>query len=186
MTKTAIFLADGFEEIEALTVVDLLRRAGIEITTVSIMGMGRKKVTGSHQITVEADAFLEDIDFDSLDMLILPGGMPGTTNLEQCNPLADKIKEFDEKGKMLCAICAAPTVYGKLGLLKGKKACCYPGRENDLLGADVQTTSVTKDGHFITSRGMGTAIDFGLAIIENYLGKDVANDMAKKIVYTAD
>ena len=95
MPKTAIFLADGFEEIEALTVVDLLRRADIDITTVSIMG--RKNVTGSHKITVEADSLLEDTDFDSLDMLILPGGMPGTTNLGACKALTDKIKEFDEK-----------------------------------------------------------------------------------------
>ncbi|MBQ7616002.1 MAG: DJ-1/PfpI family protein [Butyrivibrio sp.] len=183
MPKTAIFLADGFEEIEALTVVDLLRRANIEISTVSIMG--RKNVTGSHNITVEADALLEETDFDSLDMLILPGGMPGTTNLADCKALTDKIKEFDEKDKMLCAICAAPTVFGKLGILKGKKACCFPGREDDLLGADVQTSSVTKDGHFITSRGMGTAIDFGLAIIEHYQGSDAATSMASKIVYRA-
>ena len=181
MPKTAIFLADGFEEIEALTVVDLLRRADIDITTVSIMG--RKNVTGSHKITVEADSLLEDADFDSLDMLILPGGMPGTTNLGACKALTDKIKEFDEKGKMLCAICAAPTVFGGLGILKGKKACCFPGREGDLLGADVQTTPVTKDGHFITSRGMGTAMDFGLAIIEHYQGIDAATSMASKIVY---
>ena len=183
MPKTAIFLADGFEEIEALTVVDLLRRANIEISTVSIMG--RKNVTGSHNITVEADALLEETDFDSLDMLILPGGMPGTTNLADCKALTDKIKEFDENDKMLCAICAAPTVFGKLGILKGKKACCFPGREDDLLGADVQTSSVTKDGHFITSRGMGTAIDFGLAIIEHYQGSDAATSMASKIVYRA-
>ena len=183
MPKTAIFLADGFEEIEALIVVDLLRRANIEISTVSIMG--RKNVTGSHNITVEADALLEETDFDSLDMLILPGGMPGTTNLADCKALTDKIKEFDEKNKMLCAICAAPTVFGKLGILKGKKACCFPGREDDLLGADVQTSSVTKDGHFITSRGMGTAIDFGLAIIEHYQGSDAATSMASKIVYRA-
>lgn len=183
MPKTAIFLADGFEEIEALTVVDLLRRANIEISTVSIMG--RKNVTGSHNITVEADALLEETDFDSLDMLILPGGMPGTTNIADCKALTDKIKEFDENDKMLCAICAAPTVFGKLGILKGKKACCFPGREDDLLGADVQTSSVTKDGHFITSRGMGTAIDFGLAIIEHYQGSDAATSMASKIVYRA-
>ena len=183
MTKTAIFLADGFEEIEALTVVDLLRRAGIEIATVSITG--KKNVTGSHQITVEADALLENTDFDSLDMLILPGGMPGTSNLAACKPLTDKILEFDKQDKMLCAICAAPTVYGGLGILKGKKACCFPGRENDLTGADVQTTNVTKDGHFITSRGMGTAMDFGLAIIEHYQGSDAAAEMARKIVYKA-
>lgn len=182
MAKTAIFLADGFEEIEALTVVDLLRRAGIEITTASIMG--RKDVTGSHKITVEADALLEDIDFDSTDMIILPGGMPGTTNLGACKPLEEKILEFDKKEKMLAAICAAPTVYGKLGILNGKKACCYPGCEKDLVGADVQVTTVTKDSHFITSRGMGTAIDFGLTIIEHFQGEQAAKDMASKIVYT--
>ncbi len=181
MAKTAIFLADGFEEIEALTVVDLLRRAGIEITTASIMG--RKSVEGSHKITVEADALLEDLDFDSYDMLILPGGMPGTTNLDNCAPLKAKIQEFADAGKRLSAICAAPTVFGGMGLLKGKRATCYPGREPDLLGADVQTTEVVKDGNFITSRGMGTAIPFGLAIIEEFQGKDAAVDMAAKIVY---
>ncbi|SFB85611.1 DJ-1 family glyoxalase III [Butyrivibrio sp. YAB3001] len=181
MAKTAIFLADGFEEIEALTVVDLLRRAGIEIITASIMG--RKEVTGSHNITVLADALIDDIDFDGTDMLILPGGMPGTTNLGECEPLKEKIKDFDAKEKMLAAICAAPTVYGKMGILSGKKACCYPGCEVDLKGADVQTTEVTKDGHFITSRGMGTAIPFGLAIIAHFQGQDVADKMAEKIVY---
>ena len=181
MAKTAIFLADGFEEIEALTVVDLLRRAGIEITTASIMG--RKEVTGSHKITVIADTLFEDVDFDSLDMLILPGGQPGTTNLGNCQPLKNKIKEFDAAGKMLCAICAAPTVYGKMGLLNGKKACCYPGREPDLLGADAQTTSVTKDGHFITSRGVGTAIDMGLKLVSVFKGEEASKALGKAIVY---
>lgn len=182
MAKTAIFLADGFEEIEALTVVDLLRRAGIEIVMTSIMG--QKSVNGSHGIKVEADELLENLDFDSVDMIILPGGMPGTTNLDNCEPLKAKIREFNDSGKLLAAICAAPTVYGKMGLLKGKKACCFPGREPDLLGADVQTTEVAKDGNFITSRGMGTAIPFGLAIIAQFQGEDAASEMAKKIVYS--
>ncbi len=181
MAKTAIFLADGFEEIEALTVVDLLRRAGIEIVTASIMG--RKSVTGSHKITVEADVLLDDVDFDSTDMIILPGGMPGTTNLGACEPLKEKIQDFYNNKKMLAAICAAPTVYGKMELLDGVKACCYPGCEVDLKGALVQTSQVTRDGIFITSRGMGTAIPFGLAIIEHFQGRDAASDMAKKIVY---
>ncbi len=181
MAKTVIFLADGFEEIEALTVVDLLRRAGIDITTASIMG--RKNVTGSHNITVESDALFDEIDFDSADMLILPGGMPGTTNLDNCAALKEQIARFNEAGKMLAAICAAPTVYGKMGLLNGKKATCFPGREPDLLGADVQTTETVKDGNFITSRGMGTAIPFGLAIIEHFQGAEAASEMAKKIVY---
>ena len=161
MAKTGIFLADGFEEIEALTVVDLLRRAGIDITTYSIMG--KKQVMGSHNIAVEADELLENCDFDALDMVILPGGMPGTRNLDECKALTDAVVAFNGAGKTLAAICAAPTVYGRLGLLKGKKACCYPGREGDLIGADVQMSEVTVDGNFITSRGMGTAIPFGLA-----------------------
>ncbi len=181
MAKTAIFLADGFEEIEALTVVDLLRRAGIGITTASIMG--RKNVKGSHSITVEADVLIDEIDFDDTDMIILPGGMPGTTNLDKCEVLKKHIKEFNDEGKMLAAICAAPTVYGGMGLLSGKKACCYPGCEGGLTGADVQTTETAKDGNFITSRGMGTAIPFGLAIIEHFQGASAAKDMAAKIVY---
>ena len=181
MLKTAIFLADGFEEVEALTVVDLLRRAGIGIDMVSIME-GRT-VIGSHQIAVEADKLFGELDFDVVDMIILPGGIPGTPNLEACEPLKAKIREVADKGKRLAAICAAPTVYGKMGLLEGKRACCYPGRESDLLGADVQTTEVTKDGNFITSRGMGTAIPFGLAIIEEFLGVQTAEDMGKKIVF---
>ena len=181
MAKTAIFLANGFEEIEALTVVGLLRRAKIEITTASITG--DKMVEGSHGIKVEADALLADVDFDSLDMIILPGGMPGTKNLDACESLKAKIAEFDKENKMLGAICAAPTVYGKMGLLNGKKACCYPGCEGDLLGADVVTDETAKDGNIITSRGMGTAIPFGLAIIEHFCGKDVADAMAKAIVY---
>ncbi len=182
MAKTAIFLADGFEEIEALTVVDLLRRAGIEITMTSIMG--KKSVTGSHNIKVEADELIEDLDFDSVDMIILPGGMPGTKNLDSCEPLKAKIRKFNDSGKLLAAICAAPTVYGKMGLLKGKRATCYPGCEGDLLGADLQTTEVAQDGNFITSRGMGTAIPFGLAIIAQFQGPSSAQDMANKIVYT--
>ena len=181
MAKTAIFLAEGFEEIEALTVVDLLRRAGIEITTASITG--NKQVTGSHNITVEADALFEDINFAETDMIILPGGMPGTNNLDACESLKAQIKAFADAGKKLAAICAAPRVFGKMGILAGKKATCYPGNEEFLQGADPQTTEVVKDGNFITSRGMGTAIPFGLAIIEEFQGKEAADDMAKKIIF---
>lgn len=181
MAKTAIFLAEGFEEIEALTVVDLLRRAGIEITTASITGS--RQVCGSHGIKVEADALFEDINFDDTDMIILPGGMPGTDNLDACEPLKARIREFADAGKKLSAICAAPRVLGKMGVLSGKRATCYPGNEELLKGADPQTTEVVKDGNFITSRGMGTAIPFGLAIIEEFQGKEAADDMAKKIIF---
>lgn len=181
MAKTAIFLADGFEEIEALTVVDILRRAGIEITMTSIMGT--KKVTGSHGISTEADALLEDLDFSSIDMIILPGGQPGTTNLFACEALKKEIEKFNAENKMLAAICAAPTVYGRMGLLKGVKACCYPGCEKDLEGAVTTENQVECDKNFITSRGMGTAIPFALSIMAHFAGGDAAREMAQKIVY---
>lgn len=177
----AVFFANGYEEIEALTVVDLTRRAGIETWMVSITE--EKAVTGSHSITVSMDKTLEEVDFEQVDMIVLPGGMPGTLNLEACEPLMEKVKEFDKTGKYISAICAAPTVFGHLGLLNGKKACCYPGMEDGLVGAEVTYESTAMAGHILTSRGMGTAIDFGLQIIARFQGQDAADDMAKKIVY---
>jgi 4-methyl-5(b-hydroxyethyl)-thiazole monophosphate biosynthesis len=181
MAKTAIFLAEGFEEIEALTVVDLLRRAQIDITMVSVMG--DQYVTGSHGIVVKADVLIGDYNFEEADMLILPGGMPGTTNLGECTTLTDQLLKFNQAERPLAAICAAPTVLGKLGILEGKKASCYPGCERDLKGALPQTDEVTVCDHITTSRGMGTAIPFGLAIIEHFQGPDAAKEMAQKIVY---
>ena len=183
MTRVALLFATGTEECEALNVADILRRAGMDLSIVSISG--DKKVTGSHDITIIADELIEDHDFSKDDVLVIPGGMPGTKNLDACAPLKAKIEEFNNAGKMLAAICAAPTVYGKMGLLKGKKACCYPGCDVDLIGADVTTEVVTKDGNFITSRGMGTAIPFALAILEHFNGKEAADQMAKAIVYKA-
>lgn len=177
----AVFFANGYEEIEALTVVDLTRRAGIETWMVSITG--ERKVTGSHGIEVSMDKTLEEVDFNGVEMIVLPGGMPGTLNLEACELLMEKVREFDKAGKYISAICAAPTVFGHLGLLKGKKACCYPGMEDGLEGAEVTYDSIAVAEHILTSRGMGTAIDFGLQIIARFRGKDAADEMAKKIVY---
>lgn len=177
----AVFFANGYEEIEALTVVDLTRRAGIETWMVSITG--ERKVTGSHGIEVSMDKTLEEVDFNEVEMIVLPGGMPGTLNLEACELLMEKVREFDKAGKYISAICAAPTVFGHLGLLKGKKACCYPGMEDGLEGAEVTYDSIAVAEHILTSRGMGTAIDFGLQIIARFRGKDAADEMAKKIVY---
>lgn len=177
----AVFFANGYEEIEALTVVDLTRRAGIETWMVSITE--DKAVAGSHGITVSMDKTLEEVDFDKVEMIVLPGGMPGTLNLEACEPLMEKVKEFDKAGKYISAICAAPTVFGHLGLLKGRKACCYPDMEDGLVGAEVTYDSVAVSDHILTSRGMGTAIDFGLQIIARFQGKEAADEMAKKIVY---
>lgn len=175
-----LFMADGFEEVEGLTVVDILRRAGVELKTVSIMG--RKNITGSHQIEVVADLTFEEIT-EKADMLILPGGMPGTLHLKAHKGLEQLIRESTGHGTYLAAICAAPTVYGEQGLLKGKKATCYPGMENGLVGAEVRYESVVMDGTFITSRGLGTAIDFALKLVEVLESREVADTIAKQIVY---
>ena len=177
----AVFFANGYEEIEALTVVDLTRRSGIETWMVSITD--EKKVTGSHGIEVSMDKILKEVDFNDVDMIVLPGGMPGTLNLEACEPLMEKVKEFDKKGNYISAICAAPTIFGHLGILNGKKACCYPSMEDGLTGADVTYDTTVAADHILTSRGMGTAIDFGLQIIARFHGKEAAKDMAEKIVY---
>ncbi len=181
MAKVCIFMADGVEEIEALTVVDLARRAGIDIDMVSIMG--RKQIDGSHKIKFEADLILEDIKADDYDGLVCPGGLKGTENLMGDERVADIIRKYFSKGKLTAAICAAPTVLGAAGILEGKKATCYPGKEDGLTGAIKLTDKVVKDGTIITSRGMGTSIDFGLAIVEYLLDSDAANELAQKIVY---
>lgn len=181
MSKTCIFLADGFETIEALTVVDMLRRAGEDILMVSITG--EKKVTSSHQVTVETDAVFEDVDYDSVDVLVLPGGMPGTLNLAACEKLMSLVKKHYEQGKTTAAICAAPSILGGLGILKGKRACCFPGYEEKLDGAVVSYNETETDGNVITARGMGTSIVFAAAILEKTAGRDKAEEVLKKIVY---
>lgn len=177
----AVFLAEGFEEIEALTVVDLTRREGLETWMVSVTG--EKKVTGAHQISVETDKLMEEVDFSQVEMIVLPGGMPGTLNLKACKPLMDQVLSFHQKKKYLAAICAAPTILGELGILEGKEACCYPGMEEQLGKAKAVTSSLAVQDHLLTSRGMGTAIDFGLKIIEIFLGKERADALGKGIVY---
>lgn len=182
MSKILVFLANGFEEIEALTPVDLCRRAGMEVTCVSINDT--VEVTGARGISVNADITLKDADFDSADMLILPGGMPGTNNLNECEPLMAKVDEFIKAGRNVSAICAAPSVIlGKRGYLKGKKGCCYPGMEDGLVETNVSYDSVAVDGNLITARGMGCAIDFSLAIIEKLDSKETADKIAKSVVY---
>lgn len=181
MAQVAVLLADGFEEIEALTVVDMLRRAEIDAWMVSIMG--RLDVDGAHDISVIADMLYEMMDFSAIDMLVLPGGLKGTQNLEKYKPLEKEIENFLEQDKYVTAICAAPTILGKRGILKGKKACCYEGMEEDLLGALVTKETVAKDGKIITSRGMGTAIDFSLSLIEALKDEKTASSLAEKIMY---
>lgn len=181
MKRAAIFFGTGFEEIEALTVVDILRRAGIEAVCVAIDD--RKQVTGAHNITVDMNAGISEIDFDSFDILVCPGGMPGTKNLEACKLLTEQIQRFYDAGKLIGAICAAPQIFGHMGILKGRKACIYPGMEAELVGAEVVYDDVTKSDHVITSRGMGTAIPFGLKIVASLLNQETADDLGRKIVY---
>ena len=180
--KVCVFLADGFEEIEGLTVVDLLRRAGIEVTTVSITG--QELIHGAHQIDVRADKVLETIEtYDDYDMLVLPGGMPGTLHLKDHAGLGAILQQFYAKKKYMAAICAAPIVFGKYGFLEGKKATSYPGFEEELVGATYVTDAVVKSDFLITSRGMGTAISFSLALIEVLLGAEKSMEIGKSIIY---
>lgn len=157
-----VFLADGFEETEALAPVDLLKRTGKEVITVGVTG---NVVTGSHGIQVIADTNEISLD-DSLEMIVLPGGMPGTLNLEKSQCVQNAIDYCVLNNKFIGAICAAPSILGHKGLLKGKKAICYPGFESHLEGAVISDNSVEEDGIFITARGAGVAIDFGLKLVE--------------------
>lgn len=181
MSKVYVFLAEGFEEIEGLTVVDILRRAGVETQMVSITE--KKSVTGSHGITVEADLLFEEIDPKDCVMYVLPGGMPGTRYLAAHEGLTKLLSAEAGKGKKLAAICAAPSVLGGLGLLKGHKAACYPGFEDKLIGAEVTMEPVAVSGNITTSRGMGTAIPFALALTAQLTDAEKAESLGKSIIW---
>ena len=181
MSKVYIFLADGFEDIEGLMVVDLLRRAGIEIATVSITE--ETQVTTSHGVILKTDAVFAESDFTDADMLVIPGGMPGTVHLRECAPLCDLLKKQYEQGKWVAAICAAPTVFSELGFLKGRKATSYPSRMDELDCAEKSLDPVVVDGNVITSRGLGTSADFALKIIEVLDSPEKAAKIAEAVVY---
>ena len=173
--KAAIFMADGCEEIEALTVVDILYRAGIPLTKVSISDS--LSVTSSHEVTFLTDTTVSLLDFDEYDMLILPGGMPGTIHLDACRRLTEQVTAFAKAGKQIAAICA--------GLLQGKKATCNPSKEGALKegGAILTYEQVTVTDNIITSQAMGTAIPFALAIVAHYLGQETADALRENIIY---
>ncbi len=181
MKKASIFLAEGFEEIEAVTPLDLLRRAGVDAKFVSLTE--KKEVTGAHHITYTADMLFDKQEIAKTDMLILPGGMPGSQHLQEHEGLKEMILSFHEKEKFICAICAAPMVLGYHGILKGRKATIYPGMEERLMGADVVKEPVCKDGHIITSRAPGTAMAFALELIATLCGNDVKEQIKSDIVY---
>lgn len=177
----AMFLADGFEEIEALAVVDILRRAQIEINTVSINE--NNQVRGSHNINVISDLKITEFNASDYEGFILPGGLPGTTNLENSKIVTDTLINANAEGKYICAICAAPSVLGKLGLLEGKKAICYPGYENTLKGAEITSDKAVVSKNAITSKGAGTAHDFAFEIVKLFKGNKVAEDIKNAMQY---
>ena len=181
MANVYVFTADGFEEIEGLTVVDLMRRAGARVEMVSISdGLA---VKGSHGIEIKADTFFDDVDFGQADLLVLPGGMPGTLHLGEHRGLTKALVDFNAQGKRIAAICAAPSVLGDLGVLEGRKAVCYPGFEERLTGAAVERKEVVTDGNITTSRGLGTAIPFALELISLLLGEEKAEEIRKSVIF---
>ena len=179
--KVLVFLVNGFEEIEAMAPIDLLRRAGIIVDTVSINE--DNQVTSSRKIRVLTDKTIDEINFENYEMIVLPGG-PGTENYMKSEKLLEKLKEFSINRK-LGAICAAPTILSALGILNGKQAICFPACEPDLIkdGAIIVNQDVVKDNNIITSRGAGTAIDFSFALIEELLGKNKSHEIRKEILY---
>ena len=176
----AVFFAEGFEEIEAVTVCDVLKRA--DIKTVSV-GIGSKCITGAHGIKMLTDIEIGEVDAEILDMAVMPGGMPGTANLEKSVIFTDLIISLNEKGKRLAAICAAPSILGKLGLLNGVEAICYPGYEKYLYGAVISQNSTVTDGQITTSKGPGTALAFSLELVRRLKDERTMIKLANSMQY---
>jgi len=181
MAKVYVALADGFEEAEAILPYDILYRAGAEVVKFSISDS--LMVTSSHGVTMQADALLADIDAGDGDMLFLPGGMPGSTNLAHSEALASLISDYVAGGKYLVAVCAAPMVFGQLGLLDGKRATCYPGFEDTLTGARLLKETVVHDGQFITGCGAGAGFVLGAKMVEVLMGKEAADAVLHQMMF---
>lgn len=178
---TVLFLlADGFEETEAIAPIDILRRAGACVKTVGVTG---KYVTGAHGIRLQADCSYTEIKSEKIDCLVLPGGMPGTNNLDRSPVTDEAIEKTLQCGGRLAAICAAPLILGKRGLLSGKKATCYPSFERYLTGAEYTQRAVVTDGNVTTSRGAGTAIDFALTLVSLLFSEEKAEEIRNEILY---
>ena len=180
MAKVYTFLTEGFELVEAMAVVDILRRAGVEVVTVSIMD--KKSVMSAQKVEVTADTMFADNEYDDADVLFLPGG-PGTAGLEAHDGLVEVLTKHFSEGRYLAAICAAPSVLGHLHFLKSKKATCFPGFEDELLGAEFVPERVVCDGNIVTSRGMGTAIDLGLCLVGILVSDKRAEELAHSTQY---
>ncbi len=177
-----LFLADGFEEMEAIVPIDILRRANIEIQTISISAT--KEVTGAHRIKIQADLLFTEVDFSTPKMLILPGGMPGTKNLDTHAGLKKLLTEQYERNGMIAAICAAPSILGKMGLLEGKEATCYPGFEDALHGVVISKKTIVKSRNIITAKGAGVALEFALQLVAELKGQSESERIAASICTT--
>lgn len=180
MAKVYAFVADGMEEVECLAVCDVLLRADIDVKLVSIMG--RKEIVGSHGFKITADVLFEEIT-DDADVLFLPGGMPGTAHLAEHEGLSEMLKAHVAKGKRLAAICAAPSVFGGLGLAEGHRVTCFPGWEDKMEGAVVTGAAVETDRLISTARGMGCSMDLGLELVKLLINEETAADLKKQIQY---
>lgn len=176
--KVLVPLAPGFEEIEAITIVDLLRRAQIDVTTA---GLGDNPVKGAHNITVSADIDIAAAESKNYAAIILPGGMPGSRNLRDSVSVISLVDEINHSGGIVAAICAAPIALGKAGILKGKKAVCYPGFEDELTGAVISSEPVAVDGNIVTGKGPGCAIIFALKLIELLINRDIADKVKESL-----
>lgn len=181
MAKVYEFLANGFEDVEALAPVDILRRGGVEVVTVSITAS--HSVETSHGVTVEADRHIADVDLSDADLLILPGGMPGATNLMESEAVCSALKAQNEAGRLIGAICAAPMVLGKLGILNGKRATCYPGFDQYLDGATYTGEMVTVDGNIITGKGPGAAMAFAYQLLSAFVTEQEVDALKKGMIY---
>lgn len=180
MNHILLFLAPGFEEIEAIATIDILRRAALDVKSVSMAGS--LNVTGAHGITVEADSLYSEIDPTAAEMLVLPGGMPGTKNLNAHEGLKAALVQYAKADKPLAAICAAPMILGQLGILEGREATCYPGNEVHLKGAILSEYMVVQDGNIITASGPGVAAEFALQIVEHFLGEAKMEEISKALL----
>lgn len=178
--KIAVHLAEGFEEIEAISIIDVLRRAELEVLVVSVTG--KLEVAGAHQIRVIADILFEKVNYDEVFMLVLPGGMPGASHLDTHVGLKNQIRQFNNEGRPLAAVCAAPMVLGNLGILDGKQAVCYPGFEKYLKNAEVLTIPVVESGNVITGRGIGAVLDFALMIVKKAVSAEKSDLIARQIL----
>ncbi len=179
MGKAALFLATGFEEIEAISIIDVLRRGGLDLVTISVSGM--EDVEGSHGVIVKSDALFFSIDYSEYDLFILPGG-PGTENLKKHEGLCDLLVQVHNEGKRIAAICAAPSVLGEMKILEGKMATCYPGYEEELKGAHVLNQEIVRDGNVVTGKGPGVSMKFAFEILKDYLEPEAIEELKERMI----